>query len=215
MAIPIGDDNQARRTIPVVTGLLIAANFVVFSLELVYGNPFVERWSFISSRFLADPGADWITVFSSMFMHAGWEHILGNMLFLFIFGDNVEDIFGHLKYLGFYLICGLVANFAQMAVDINSTVASLGASGAIAGVLAAYVFMFPTSRVRVLMGFWVIPLPAWTFIGFWIVIQIFNQVGSISDVSGGVAYMAHIGGFFSGLILTPLFRSLGRRQQQI
>jgi membrane associated rhomboid family serine protease len=215
MAIPIGDDNQARRTIPVVTGLLIAANFVVFSLELVYGNPFIERWSFISSRFLADPGADWITVFSSMFMHAGWEHILGNMLFLFIFGDNVEDIFGHLKYLGFYLICGLVANFAQMAVDINSTVASLGASGAIAGVLAAYVFMFPTSRVRVLMGFWVIPLPAWTFIGFWIVIQIFNQVGSISDVSGGVAYMAHIGGFFSGLILTPLFRSLGRRQQQI
>jgi membrane associated rhomboid family serine protease len=198
-----------------VTGLLIAANFVVFSLELVYGNPFIERWSFISSRFLADPGADWITVFSSMFMHAGWEHILGNMLFLFIFGDNVEDIFGHLKYLGFYLICGLVANFAQMAVDINSTVASLGASGAIAGVLAAYVFMFPTSRVRVLMGFWVIPLPAWTFIGFWIVIQIFNQVGSISDVSGGVAYMAHIGGFFSGLILTPLFRSLGRRQQQI
>lgn len=215
MAIPIGDDNRARRTIPVVTGLLIAANFVVFSLELVYGNPFIERWSFISSRFLADPGADWITVFSSMFMHAGWEHILGNMLFLFIFGDNVEDIFGHLKYLGFYLICGLVANFAQMAVDINSTVASLGASGAIAGVLAAYVFMFPTSRVRVLMGFWVIPLPAWTFIGFWIVIQIFNQVGSISDVSGGVAYMAHIGGFFSGLILTPLFRSLGRRQQQI
>jgi membrane associated rhomboid family serine protease len=148
-----------------------------------------------------------------MFMHAGWEHILGNMLFLFIFGDNVKDIFGHLRFLGFYLTCGVVANFAQMAVDVHSTVPSLGASGAIAGVLAAYILMFPTSRVRILMGFWIIPVPAWAFIGIWIVIQVFSQIGSISDVTGGVAYMAHIGGFFSGLAMTPAFRSWGRRRR--
>jgi membrane associated rhomboid family serine protease len=213
MVIPIGDDNRNRRIIPAVTGSLIAINFIVFFIEIYAGDPFIERWSFESSRFLANPGADWITIFSSMFMHASWEHILGNMLFLFIFGDNVEDIFGHFKFLGFYLICGVVANFAQMAVDINSTEASLGASGAIAGVLAAYLFMFPRGRVKVLMGFWIIPLPAWIFIGFWIVIQIFSQIGSISDVSGGVAYAAHIGGFFTGLILTPFLRSWGRRQQ--
>ncbi len=216
MVIPIGDDKRYERTVPAVTWTLIAINFIIFFIELAAGDPFVERWSFVPSRFLANPGGDWITIFSSMFMHAGWEHILGNMLFLFIFGDNVEDVFGHLPFLGFYLICGVVANFAQMAVDIHSIEASLGASGSIAGVLAAYVFMFPQERVKVLMGFWVIPVPAWAFIGIWIIIQIFSQIGSISDAaqSSGVAYMAHIGGFFSGMLLTPIFRSAGRRQQR-
>lgn len=213
MVIPVGDDNRGRRTIPIITGALIAINLFIFFIEIAAGDLFIERWAFVSSRFLANPGTDWITIFSSMFMHAGWEHILGNMLFLFIFGDNVEDVFGHFKFLGFYLICGVVANFAQMAIDVNSTDATVGASGAIAGVLAAYIFMFPTSRVRVLMGFWFIPLPAWAFIGVWIVIQIFSQAGSISDVTGGVAYMAHIGGFFTGLILTPVFKSRRRHQQ--
>jgi membrane associated rhomboid family serine protease len=214
MVIPIGDDNRGERTIPLVTWSLIVINFIVFFVELSAGDPFIERWSFVPSRFLANPGADLITIFSSMFMHAGWEHILGNMLFLFIFGDNVEDIFGHYRFLIFYLFCGVVANFAQIAINVTSSVPSLGASGAIAGVLAAYIFMFPLKRVKVLMGFFVIPLPAWTFIGIWIVDQIFSEIGSISDVASGVGYIAHIGGFFTGLILTPFLRSWTRRQQQ-
>jgi membrane associated rhomboid family serine protease len=217
MVIPIKDDNTDRRTFPIVTGSLIAINFIVFFIELAASDSFIESWSFIPARFLANPGGEWITIFSAMFMHAGWLHILGNMLYLFIFGDNVEDVFGHYKFLIFYLICGFAACMAQMGLDVTSTDITLGASGAIAGVLAAYVFMFPRAKVKVLMGFFVIPLPALVVIGFWIIIQIFSGVGSISDAaqSDGVAYMAHIGGFFVGLILTPIFRSWGSRQENI
>jgi membrane associated rhomboid family serine protease len=214
LIIPIGDDNRFRRTIPGITYSLVLINAIIFFLELAGGDPFIEKWSFIPARFLADPGADFITIFSSMFMHAGWLHIIGNMLFLFIFGDNVEDRFGHFKFLIFYLICGVAATFAQLAFNTDSNIPNLGASGAIAGVLAAYIFMFPLARVTVLLGFIIIPLPALIVIGFWIVIQIFSGIGSISDTSqvGGVAYLAHIGGFFTGLILTPIFRLLGRRR---
>jgi membrane associated rhomboid family serine protease len=146
-------------------------------------------------------------------MHGGWLHILGNMLYLWIFGDNVEDNFGHGKFALFYLICGIAASFAQIMVDPQSPIPSLGASGAIAGVLGAYLVMFPRNRVRniVMLGFiWTtIELPAILVLGFWIVIQIFSQYTSSLEQghSGGVAYMAHIGGFVTGLILSFLFRT--------
>ena len=209
--MPIGDDNSARRAFPFVTYLLILVNVIFFIAELLLGDAFIIRWSFVPQRFLANPAGDFITLFSSMFMHAGWLHIAGNMLYLFIFGDNVEDRFGHVKFLIFYLICGLVATFAQMAFNMHSSIPNLGASGAIAGVLGAYILMFPKSQVRVLMGAAVIPLPALVVIGVWIVLQFFSGVGSIMNPAdeGGVAYMAHIGGFIAGVILTFIFRRRG------
>jgi membrane associated rhomboid family serine protease len=213
MILPIADDNRARKTFPGVTYALIAINLAVFALELIYGDPFIEKWAFVPSRFLANPAGEFITIFSSMFMHAGWLHILGNMLYLFIFGDNVEDRFGHLRFLIFYLVCGLAATFTQLIFIHGSDVPNLGASGAIAGVLGAYILMFPLARVIVLLGIFPIPLPALVVIGFWIILQIFIGIGSISNAAqtGGVAYMAHVGGFFTGLILTPFFRIWRRR----
>ena len=210
--LPVGDRNP-RRIVPWLTYLLIAINFIFFYLELTHGDAFIIRWSFIPQRFLAHPLGDLPTLFTSMFMHAGWMHILGNMLYLWIFGDNVEDQFGHFKFLIFYLICGLAATLAQMAFNMDSRVPNLGASGAIAGVLGAYIIMFPRARVRVLMGFFVVPVPALVVIGLWIVLQLFYGVGSLGSVTeDSVAYMAHIGGFLMGLILTLLFRSRRKRR---
>nr|MBP7692005.1 rhomboid family intramembrane serine protease [Anaerolineales bacterium] len=127
---PIGDDNSARRTVPVVTYALIGLNLLVFFLELGGGDAFIMEWAFVPSRFLADPAGDFLTLFSSMFMHAGWVHLGGNLLYLWIFGDNVEDRFGPLVFLLFYLLCGLAATFAQLAVSLGSDVPNLGASGA-------------------------------------------------------------------------------------
>jgi membrane associated rhomboid family serine protease len=143
-----------------------------------------------------------------MFMHAGWVHLGGNMLYLWIFGDNVEDRFGSVKFLIFYLLCGLAATFAQLAFSAGSNIPNLGASGAIAGVLGAYLLLFPQGRVRVLQGRQVLQVPALIVIGLWFVLQLFSGIGSISTTaeSGGVAYMAHIGGFVAGFVLTFLFR---------
>jgi len=143
---PIGDDNTSRRTVPLVTYALIALNVLFFFVELSGGEPFIMKWSFVPSRFVANPAADFPTLFTSMFMHAGWLHLGGNMLYLWIFGDNVEDNFGHLKFLVFYLLCGLAATFAQLAFSMGSNVPNLGASGAIAGVLGAYILLFPEDR---------------------------------------------------------------------
>jgi membrane associated rhomboid family serine protease len=211
---PIGDDNSARRTLPVVTYALILLNVLFFFVELSGGDPFIQQWSVVPRRLLANPAGDFPTVFSSMFMHAGWVHLLGNMLYLWIFGDNVEDNFGHVKFLIFYLLCGVAATFAQVMVSANSTVPNLGASGAIAGVLGAYIVLFPKGQVSVLMGRGVIPVPALVVIGFWIVLQLVSGVGAISNTAetGGVAYMAHVGGFFAGLILTFVLRSSGTAQ---
>lgn len=142
-----------------------------------------------------------------MFMHAGWLHLGGNMLYLWIFGDNVEDRFGHLKFIIFYLLAGIAATFAQLVFSAGSNVPNLGASGAIAGVLGAYILMFSKGKVNVLMGRGVIPLPALVVIGLWIVLQLFSGIGSIADTAqtGGVAFMAHIGGFVAGLALAFLF----------
>jgi membrane associated rhomboid family serine protease len=204
---PIGDDNSARRTIPLVTYALIVLNVIFFFIETGGGDAFIEKWAFVPSRFLANPFGDFPTLFTSMFMHAGLVHLGGNMLYLWIFGDNVEDRFGHIKFTIFYLLCGLAATFAQLAFSIGSNVPNLGASGAVAGVLGAYILMFPKGKVSVLMGRGVIPMPALVVIGLWIVLQFFSGIGSIANTAdtGGVAYMAHIGGFIAGFVLTFLF----------
>jgi membrane associated rhomboid family serine protease len=214
---PIGDDDTARRTTPIVTYALIALNVLFFFVELSGGDPFIEHWSVVPRRLLANPGSDFPTIFTSMFMHAGWLHLGGNMLYLWIFGDNVEDSFGHLKFLIFYLLCGIAATAAQLAFTTGSNVPNLGASGAIAGVLGAYILLFPRGQVKVLMGRGVIPMPALVVIGLWIVLQFVSGVGSItaSVESGGVAYMAHIGGFLAGVVLTFLLRATGTKQETV
>jgi membrane associated rhomboid family serine protease len=206
--LPIGDDNTSRRTVPLVTLALIALNVLFFFVEQSGGDAFVMKWAFVPSRFLANPIGDFPTLFTSMFMHAGWLHLGGNMLYLWIFGDNVEDRFGHASFLIFYLLCGLGATFAQLAFSLGSNIPNLGASGAIAGVLGSYILLFPQGRIRVLLGQQVTQVPALIVIGFWIVLQLFSGIGSISQTAdtGGVAYMAHIGGFVTGFVLTFLFR---------
>jgi len=212
--LPIGDDDTSRRTVPLVTYALIALNALVFFLELTVGDAFIQKWAFVPSRFLANPGAGFPTLFSSMFMHAGWLHLGGNMLYLWIFGDNVEDQFGHFKYLIFYLLCGLAATFAQLAFNMGSSIPNLGASGAIAGVLGAYILLFPGKQVKVLLGNSVASVSALIVIGGWIILQFFSGIGSIANTAdtGGVAFMAHIGGFVAGLLLTFVFRGNAARQ---
>ena len=212
--MPIGDDNTSRRTVPLVTYALIALNVLFFFVEQSGGDAFIGKWAFVPRRFLANPFGDFLTLFTSMFMHAGWVHLGGNMLYLWIFGDNVEDRFGHIKFTIFYLLCGLAATFAQLAFSFGSNVPNLGASGAIAGVLGAYILLFPQGKVRVLQGQQVIQVPALIVIGMWIVLQFFSGIGSIANTAqtGGVAYMAHIGGFVAGFLLTFAFR--GSRQTQ-
>ncbi len=205
---PIGDDNSSRRTVPLVTYALIVLNALFFFVELSGGDAFIGEWAFVPSRFLANPFGDLLTLFTSMFMHAGWVHLGGNMLYLWIFGDNVEDRFGHIKFTIFYLLCGLAATFAQLAFSLGSNIPNLGASGAIAGVLGAYILLFPQARIRVLQGQQVVQVPALIVIGLWIVLQFFSGIGSIANTAqtGGVAYMAHIGGFLAGFVLTFIFR---------
>jgi len=209
---PIGDDNTGRRIVPVVTYVLIAINVVVFLLELQNGDPFIRNWAFVPARFSQEPTADLTTVFTAMFMHGSWLHLGGNMLYLWIFGDNVEDRFGHLKFLVFYLAAGIAATFAQYFAMPGSNVPNVGASGAIAGVLGAYILMFQHARVNVLLGRQVVAMPALIVLGFWIVLQLVSGVVSIAytdaDV-GGVAYMAHVGGFVAGFLMAFVFRGRG------
>jgi membrane associated rhomboid family serine protease len=209
---PIGDDNSSRRSVPVVTYILIVLNVLFFLVELSGGDAFITQWAFVPSRFLSNPAADFPTLFTSMFMHAGWVHLGGNMLYLWIFGDNVEDRFGKASFLIFYLLSGLGATATQLMFSLDSNIPNLGASGAIAGVLGAYILLFPQSRVSVLQGQRIIPVPALMVIGLWFILQLFSGIGSISDTSdtGGVAFMAHVGGFVAGFILTFLFRGNSR-----
>jgi membrane associated rhomboid family serine protease len=212
---PIGDDNSARRTFPVVTYVLIALNVLFFLVELTGGDAFIMKWAFVPNRFFANPIGEVLTLFTSMFMHAGWVHLGGNMLYLWIFGDNVEDRFGHIQFTVFYLLCGLAATFAQLAFSMDSNIPNLGASGAIAGVLGAYILLFPQGKVSVLQGQRVIQMPALIVIGFWIVLQFFSGFAAITTTAaetGGVAYMAHIGGFIAGFALTFLLRGNSTRR---
>ena len=206
--LPIGDDNSDRRLFPVVTYALIAFNLLFFFVELAGGDDFIMAWSFVPVRFMADPGGDFITIFTSMYMHAGWLHLGGNKLYLWIFGDTVEDRCGHLKFLAFYLACGAAATFAQLAFSLGSDIPNLGASGAIAGVLGAYLLLFPNHRVTVMAGYGIMQMPALIVIGFWFVLQLFSGIGSLGAASdtGGVAFMAHVGGFITGYVLAILLR---------
>ena len=210
---PVGDDNSQRRNFPVVTPALIGINVLVFLAELAGGDQFIANWAFIPSRFSEEPGANAVTIFSAMFMHGGWMHLFGNMLFLWIFGDNVEDRLGPIKFLIFYLLAGIAATFAQYVYSPESGIPNVGASGAIAGVLGAYILMFPQSRVNVLLGRQVVAMPAFVVLGLWIVFQLISGDGTIAytDESanvGGIAYMAHIGGFVAGLAMALLSRGL-------
>jgi rhomboid family protein len=211
MVFPIGDDNSARRSLPIVTYGLIIVNVLVFLLELNRGDHFIKTYAFIPREFTRNPAGEIQTVFTAMFMHGGWMHLFGNMLYLWIFGDNVEDNFGSVRFLIFYLLCGVAATFAQLAAMPHSNIPNLGASGAIAGVLAAYLVLFPRGRVTVLVGRGMTEVPAIFAIGLWIVLQLVSSVGAIANSTqtaeiGGVAYMAHVGGFVAGLVLVFLFR---------
>lgn len=208
--IPIGDDNSQRKTTPVVTYALIALNVLFFFFEMAGGEEFVKQWAFIPSRFLANPAADFPTLFTSMFMHAGIAHLGGNMLYLWIFGDNVEDRLGKIPFLIFYLVCGLAATFSQMAFDPHSSLPNVGASGAIAGVLGAYIVLFPSGKVSVLFGQQVVQVSSLIAIGFWFLLQFLSGLGSAADTSGegGVAYMAHVGGFIAGLAITFIYNKV-------
>ena len=222
MVFPLGDDDSRLKITPVVTFALIAVNVAVFLLQLAQGDieTFFRTWAVIPAEYnqMTDvspthPGPFWITAFTSMFMHGGWMHLGGNMLFLWIFGDNVEGSMGHAKFLVFYLICGLAASAAQIALDLSSEIPSLGASGAISGVLGAYIVLFPKQRVRVLLGRAVTQMPAFVVIGLWIVFQFVNGLGQLAQTeqTGGVAYAAHVGGFVAGLALVWVFRGRERR----
>ena len=211
---PVGDDDTSIRTVPVVSYGLIALNILFFLAELYGGDEFIRQWAFIPRRFSEDPVGNIPTVFTAMFMHGGWMHLLGNMLYLWIFANNVEDRFGPIKFLIFYLLTGIAATFAQYLVTTGSSVPNVGASGAISGVLGAYLLMFPQARVNVLLGRQIVAMPALVVIGLWIALQLFSGIGSIAytdksaDV-GGIAYMAHVGGFVAGVALALIFR--GRR----
>jgi membrane associated rhomboid family serine protease len=211
--MPLGDDNSAIKSVPIVTYLLIALNILFFFAELGGGEEFIMRWAFIPSRFFADPFSNTITLFTSMFMHAGWMHLAGNMLYLWIFGDNVEDRLGKGKYILFYILSGLAATFAQSMFHPQSDLPNLGASGAIAGILGAYLLLFPGHKVQVLLGRSIVSMPALVVIGFWIFLQLVSGAGSLfsTEEGGGVAYMAHIGGFVAGIALAFIFRQIEKK----
>jgi len=210
MLLPIGDDNSQRVSYPIVTTIIIVLNIFVFLLELSGGNAFVQKYSLIPADFLAgrQPIA---SLFTSMFLHGGVAHIVGNMLYLYVFGDNVEDNLGKFKFILFYLGCGIVAMLAETYAMPDSHVPNIGASGAIAGVLAAYLILFPRNRVRVLILFpFSMTMSAWFVLGLWIITQLISgwtsQYYHAAAAQGGIAYMAHIGGFVCGIVLTFLFR---------
>ena len=211
--IPLGDESRRPRHFPAVTTIIVIVNALVFVSELTGGEEFVMRWSEIPATIVA--GHNWITILTAMFMHAGWMHIIGNMVFLWAFGPEIEDAMGRLRYVTFYLLSGLAASLAQIAVIPNSTIPNLGASGAIAGVMGAFLVTYPRDRIRALLlfGWWarVTFIPAALLIGFWFVMQLFDQVGAIATVeTGGVAYAAHIGGFIFGMVTGRMFEGFRR-----
>ncbi len=227
MLMPLGDDNSDRTTTPYVTYALVGINVLVFVLLQQMGeNQFTYAWSYVPReittgqdligsfnvgggqvRLFDSPKPIYLTLISAMFMHGGFSHIGGNMLYLWIFGDNVEDRMGHAKFLAFYLLTGLLASLAQIAVGPSSIIPNLGASGAIAGVLGAYLILFPKKGVRVMMGYSVTMVPAIVVVGLWGLMQFIGGFGQVGREGGGVAYMAHVGGFIAGMVLVFLFRN--------
>jgi membrane associated rhomboid family serine protease len=238
MLLPLGDDNTMRHITPVVTYTMVGINILVFLYQMVDPG-FTYAYSVIPYEITRGedlvrpvllrgvgeipqapgPTPIYLTFLTAMFMHGGFMHIAGNMLYLWIFGDNVEDRMGHAKFVLFYLLCGVAASATHIFFDASSVIPSLGASGAIAGVLGAYLILFPHQRVRVLIPLGIFSqiteLPAIIVIGFWALLQFLSGFGSIAHTTatrgGGVAYMAHVGGFVAGLILVFFFRNAARR----
>lgn len=239
MFIPIGDDNKDRRTTPYINYLFIVANILVFIFfqgmgynwqftyafatvpaEILSGHDIISQAHRISDVLTGDqlqvpplqptPIPVYFTLLTSMFMHGGWGHLLGNMLFLFIFGDNIEDAMGHRRYFWFYLLCGVIAGLSHVFFTAFSAQSvytpSLGASGAISGVMGGYILLFPTRRVSVWILFLIIGVPAIVAVGLWFVFQVLSGIGMLGgDDASGVAYAAHIGGFIAGLLLVKAF----------
>ncbi|MBM2832059.1 MAG: putative integral rane protein [Dehalococcoidia bacterium] len=231
--LPISDGDTVRRSRPFVNVTLIALCTAVFVYELVIDEPglliFTYQFGLIPAELgrgayfsslvtqagtfnIASPIPNWATIVTSMFIHGGWLHFLGNMLFLWVFGDNIEDRFGHLRYLLFYLAAGAAAAWLQIIVNTAAQVPMIGASGAIAGVLGAYLVLFPLNRIKTLVTAFffitVVRIPALVLLGFWFLLQFFEGVGSLgpSVQTGGTAYFAHIGGFITGIIVAALYR---------
>jgi membrane associated rhomboid family serine protease len=229
------DVDDAESIVPWTNIGLIVLNFLVFFYELAVGatggddslSSFVQNYGLVPCEYTAHcavaagaPAPLWITLFTSMFMHASWSQILGNMVFLFVFGNHVERSMGHLRYLAFYLLCGLGANALEIATAVDSNLPGLGASGAIAGVLGGFLVLYPTSRIGALipLGFLAFPtrIYAWVFIAFWFLLQLFSGIASLgadSAATGGVAYWAHVGGFLTGVLLIRPFTVSDRVQQ--
>jgi membrane associated rhomboid family serine protease len=230
--LPIGDDNSDRIRTPYVNYLLIAANILVFVFLQQMGQniDFTFSYSAVPGEILSGkdivtdavitrnliPGLGvtnipvWLTLITSIFMHGGLAHLGGNMLYLWVFGDNIENRLGHIRYLFFYLLVGIIASlshvFAEAVLGHNLLVPSLGASGAISGILGAYILLFPGRRVSVFFGFFLLSVPAFVVLGLWIVFQVLSGLGTLGgQEAGGVAYAAHIGGFIAGLVLIKLF----------
>ena len=207
--IPLGDVDRKPRSFPLVTMLIIGANVFMFSLELINGQQFIRDWVLVPAEISS--GERLITILSAMFMHGGWLHIIGNMVYFWAFGPELEDLMGRYRFLVFYLAGGLAASLVQVAAAPDSLVPELGASGAIAAVMGAFLVTFPKDRIRTIVFFgffFTIPLiPAVILVGFWFLIQIFNEVGAIMvRQDGGVAYMAHIGGMIYGMLTAGFFK---------
>ena len=218
MMFPIGDERVQGGPPAVVTFGLIALNVLAFFLELAQPSEaalqsFIQSWGVVPREYstMQDlpptiPLPFWSTLVTSMFLHGGWMHLGGNMLYLWIFGDNLEKVMHSVRFLIFYLVCGLAASFAHIVFGSGSNIPAVGASGAISGVLGAYLVLFPNNRVRVLTRGGIAHVPALVVLGFWILIQFINGLGSMATTTetGGVAYMAHIGGFVAGLVLAKI-----------
>jgi membrane associated rhomboid family serine protease len=221
---PIGDENEQQGIAYITIGLIVL-NVLAWFLELSQPSgaqlqSFIEAWGVVPREFSAGrdlppaiPYPYWVTLMTSMFLHGGWGHLGGNMLFLWIFGDNVDHRVGHVRFLAFYLVCGVAAGLAHIVFNSGSIVPTVGASGAISGVLGGYLVMFPRNRVYVMTYGGVATVPAIMMLGLWIVLQFINGFGSVADTpeTGGVAYLAHIGGFVAGMILAPLMAMMSGR----
>jgi len=212
-------DNVPSKRFPFINYLLIVINLIVFVHELTLANAgtlnaFLNQYTLVPARFFRDPLGQFFTIITAMFLHGGWAHVLGNMWFLFIFGDNVEDNMGHIRYLIYYLLAGIGAAAAQLYFSQGSKIPMLGASGAIAGVLGGYVILYPGSRILTAFFFIFflrfIEIPAFFFLFYWFILQALSGVGSLAAQAhhgdpGGVAWWAHTGGFIAGFILLPFF----------
>ncbi|HEY2476996.1 MAG TPA: rhomboid family intramembrane serine protease [Candidatus Cybelea sp.] len=215
--IPLTDVSRRPTNFPVVTLSIVIVNFVVFVLELINGDAFVSRWALIPANVSA--GRDLITILTSMFMHASWGHIIGNMVFLWAFGPEIEDEMGPLRYAIFYLLGGVAAMATQVAFNPHSTVPNLGASGAIAAVMGAFLVSFPRDRIRTILVIFVFInvayIPAVILIGLWFLSQLWSAGAIAPQEPTGVAYLAHVGGFIFGAVFARLFQAVRRTRQPL